>query len=142
MELATEFTKCAKDASDRAVSLELVKEDPRHDHIRSGDDRNLQSGINGLPKVAAKIKIETYRLDSKGTLALDIELRSHESIATLQTPNKTLHKTLQENNNAEKMLLHTTLSDPHSSLLITVHTCVSLALNYHGAEPMFTPLPG
>ena len=39
------------------------------------------------------------------------------------------------------MLLHTTFSDPYSSLLITVHTCVSLALDYQGAESTVTTLP-
>lgn len=141
MKLATEFTKSAKDAPDRPVTFELVKEDPRHDHTRLGDDHNLQSEINNLTKVASKIKTETYRLDSEGKIALDIGLISHELIASLKTPNDTLHNTLRANSNAEKMLFHTTFSDPHSSLLITVHTCVSLTLDYHGPKPMFTFLP-
>lgn len=90
MKVAIELTKNANNAPNRSVTYELVREDPPPDHIRSEDDHKLQSGIDFLAKVAAKIKTETHSLDSKSTIVLDIEIRTFELIATLQTPTDTV----------------------------------------------------
>jgi hypothetical protein len=121
LKLATEFTKSAKDAPDRPVTFELVKEDPRHDHTQLGDDHDLQSEINTLTKVASKIKTETYSLDSEGKIALDIGLISHELIASLKTPYDTPHNTLRAKSKQQRRDNADAYRFLRPTLLITDH---------------------